>query len=252
MIRRNQVRNYLILCLFTMAYIPLLQANHMIESDLYGAVKRARSEGKFVIAQFYTDWCSQCEIIHPDSPDQLISSDVKDNYILVHVNIDQYRGFQLKNQFEINKLPTLLIFGSDGRLHARIEQRLNPDELSKVLHRTMERNQPVLHEQNISPSHVFQQETPQDTGKQNKKASTSGKERTFQLQLGVYSSFERTKKIVDELKNVVPDSIIIQHDYKGNTVIYRILTGHFSKLSEAETYRKQLKEVHGIESFIHM
>jgi hypothetical protein len=190
--------------------------------------------------------------VDPDLSSLDLSSAFQNKYILVQVNIDQVRGFQLKNQFDINKLPTLLIFGSDGRLHARIEQRLNADDLAQVLLQTIERNRPVIHQQNTSPSHIFQQQKHHEAGKGAGMTSLSNKERMFQLQLGVYSTFEGTKRMVAELKDALSDSIVIQHDYKGNRVIYRILTGHFSTLSAAEAHRKFLKEIHGIDSFIHM
>ena len=55
------------------------------------------------------------------------------NYVPVKVNIQSFDGFDLKNQYKVTVLPTIIVLDSKGRQVARYEESMSASKLSEVL-----------------------------------------------------------------------------------------------------------------------
>ena len=77
--------------------------------------------------------------------DPQVLSYLRDNYVSIKIDIDDFDGFALKQQYDVQTLPTLLFFSSDGRQLSRVGEGIGAAELLDKL-RELDRpaNRPVL------------------------------------------------------------------------------------------------------------
>jgi cell division septation protein DedD len=105
-----------------------------INDNLGHAMNQASSQGKLIFLDFYADYCSPCKLMeeytfsHPS-----VVSRMNAAYVPVKVNIENFDGFDLKNQFKVTMLPTLIVLDSKGRLVGRYEESMSASRLVEVL-----------------------------------------------------------------------------------------------------------------------
>ena len=231
------------------------------KSNFELAQKKAQDEGKYLFIDFYAKWCTPCRWMDETTfKDERIVNKLMGEFVSIKVNIDEMEGFELKSRFDIQYLPTILIFNHDGKMVERIEETLSPSNLLEIL----EKNQAVRaesyasHPLNTSPKQLKNEikskpnielsaeEYDQYINGQN----TTVKTKNFQMQLGIYSNIDRANRKAEELQKQLSSSPIVVEDLVGGNKLYRVLMGSFTSLSEAQSFQKSLKEQYNLESIV--
>lgn len=108
-----------LLFLFSFSYgftnsIPWLSAN------LERVQQQAEQEDKLFFVYFSADWCMPCKWMEQNTfQDSELSAYIKDHYLAVKVDLNLAKGKELQHQFEVEVIPTVLVFATNGRLIAR-------------------------------------------------------------------------------------------------------------------------------------
>jgi thioredoxin-related protein len=233
-------------------------AVEFFDGDFDSAKTKAGSEGKLFFLDFYADWCLPCKWMDQTTfSDSRIASLMNSSYVAVKMNIDQVEGFELKNKFDIQYLPTILIFNSKGKLIDRLEETMPANRLLAVLesHNNQANKVTITYSTNTSPSK--QNTAPSKVTKQfeaNKDLlegyASDNANRIFRLQMGVFDDYENAFTLVNALKEEFIDPIIVLNDYKDGSVRYKIMMGEFSTQDEAEGYRKIVSRDFSRESIV--
>lgn len=104
--------------------------------NLDDARQRANREDKLFFLYFSADWCMPCRWMEQHTfQDARISSYVASHYLPILVDVDEERNQRLQDQFEVNMLPTFLVFSARGSLIKRIETAMGPTALLDTLQR---------------------------------------------------------------------------------------------------------------------
>ena len=150
--------------IFVMLLVPfLLSASgpstgiDFFDGTYQAAKNKAATEGKLFFMDFTARWCTPCKWMEETTfTDPTLAAYVKDNYVALQVDIDDFDGFNLKQEFGINILPSLLIFNSRGDFLEQYEESLSPSRMLAILkkhdipyNRTAGNNQPVATTQPI-------------------------------------------------------------------------------------------------------
>ena len=122
----------LLLPLITMATNPDETFFH--KGDFEQVKAKAAQEGKLFFVDFYADYCYACKLMDETTfVDEKLKAYVKDNYVPYKVHILDFDGIDLKEKYNINVLPTILIFNSEGKLVGRYESMLGPTRMIEEL-----------------------------------------------------------------------------------------------------------------------
>lgn len=97
-------------------------------ADIDAAIKEAAQTKRRVLVDFGGDWCTDCKILDINFKKPENAALLKDNYVLVHVNVGAKgieQNLDVGERFGIplkKGVPALAVLGSDGKvIHAQKE-----------------------------------------------------------------------------------------------------------------------------------
>ncbi len=220
------------------------------KGNMTEAKQKALEEGKLFFVDFYANWCAPCKWMDETTfADGAVAEMLNNNYVSLKVDIDDFEGFELKQQYKVKYLPTILIFNAEGELIDRLEETMSPRKLSGILtnHHKKNRSVPKVKPVNSSPSKKVEESEvpvlPQDDFVMPDKDS-------YRIQVGMYSDFKNTFKYVNELKEQFAEPIIVLNDYQDGKIVYRIMMGEFKTKNEAVSFVHILKKDFGISAIV--
>ena len=220
------------------------------KGSLLSAKEKARSEQKYYFIEFYADWCKPCQWMQENTfNNPKLAGYINDEYIALRVNIEDFDGHALKQKYNVEYLPTIIVFNSEGEVLAKHEKSLSASQMLKILkdHRdnaTVEpTTQPVRQVENTSAS------TPRPSYASYRE--TGNNESFYSIQVGVYQNATNLFKQVEKLKEMFsePVQVINQKDAKSDIVTYKIVVGKFNDRSDADQYLTVVKGS-GINGFV--
>lgn len=230
---------------------------NFINSDLDAAKQRASAEGKLVFVDFYARWCTPCKWMDQTTfKDKNVVELLNENFIAVKMNIDETEGFEMKKRYEVQYLPTILIFNSNGQVVDRIEETLTSADLIQLLHRhnSVDNKRVIVNGVNASPTESQRTYQPEDDSFSMTSAEYNSykdtKKSVYRVQTGVYEEYAGAAKMVANLRETFLEDIVVINDYRGDKVLFKVMLGQFSTLEEAESFRKILGREFDIEGIV--
>jgi thiol:disulfide interchange protein len=108
------------------------------EKSWDSAFSRAKSEGKPVLVSFEADWCVWCKKLESITyRDSEVMSLIADSLVPLILDVDK-SGRELSDELEVQSLPTILIFNSDGEEQGRINGYLPPGKFVTVMNEILQ------------------------------------------------------------------------------------------------------------------
>lgn len=119
---------------FICTFINLLAVNAFCAEfeklSLEEAFSKASQENKHVFLYMTAKWCGPCIKMQKDVfPNDTISQILKNHFVAIKYDYDSYAGEQLRKEYDIVALPTILIFNSEGKVVKRNARFMNSSEL---------------------------------------------------------------------------------------------------------------------------
>lgn len=96
----------------------------------------AARQGKLYFVHFTAQWCMPCRWMDENTfSDPALSDFVQQHYIAVKMDIDDTYGLKCKEEFAVQKIPTVLIFNTKGEVIDRREASIDAGALLTLLQR---------------------------------------------------------------------------------------------------------------------
>jgi thiol-disulfide isomerase/thioredoxin len=128
-------RRFVLLGLFALLTFPTFAEEvNFIKDNVRVAIDRAAAEGKLVFLDFWADYCSPCQLMEKYTfTDPSVISRMNGSYVPVRINIETFDGYDLKAQYGVKLLPTIIVLNSKGQQVARFEESMSATKLNEVL-----------------------------------------------------------------------------------------------------------------------
>ena len=111
--------------------VPMVVSSHeaaAIEwsADWDAAFAQARTQRKAVLVTFYADWCIWCKRFEDTTlADNHVAAYLADTVVALRLDVDG-NGRERSNEYEVDGLPTILLFDAEGREIGRIPGYMPP------------------------------------------------------------------------------------------------------------------------------
>lgn len=108
------------------------------------SLKQAGAEKKFVIIDFYTDWCKWCKVLEEKTyPDPAVKKIMDSSFVFEKYNPEKapalnfqgkkYSGSDVARAFKIQGYPTIMFLDSEGEIVGSIPGFVPPEIFVKIL-----------------------------------------------------------------------------------------------------------------------
>ncbi|MFZ1705725.1 MAG: thioredoxin family protein [Saprospiraceae bacterium] len=252
---------------FTLIIITQLKA--IDKSVLFSSIniaeakKMASQEGKLIFMDFHAKWCSPCNWMDQTTfTDEEVIKILQEDFISLKIDIDNKEGYDIKNQYEVKYLPTILIFNSEGIMVERIEKTVTPRSLKEIL---LIHNEPVnkkIAKHSVNSTPTMEQPKAINRIHQNPEMKLTDEEKMiyeqeaknkkiFKLQVGVFERYELAESFIQKLHTTFLEPVTVKNDYKDGKMLFRICLGQFDTMEEAIQFKKMLKAENQMESILY-
>ncbi|WCL80133.1 thioredoxin family protein [Saprospira sp. CCB-QB6] len=242
------------------------------EMEWAAAKQQAQTEGKLYFVDFDASYCAACRNMDISTyQDSRLASYMGQNVVGLRLDVQDFDGVMWSQKYEIEALPTLLIFDEEGKLVKRLVGYQSSANLLKAFEEvrspkaspsaptTRKQSPQPLSEEPSLPSvnssktntapqlsgslSIFEQGI-QPTGKGLFEVSLKRqKSEGFALQMGVYKEVNYWTLEAEALQKQLPGHKILMHidELRGKTV-YQLLLGDFESQAAAERFQKVLQQ----------
>jgi thioredoxin 1 len=236
-----------------------------LSGDWSAAQQKAKSEQKLYFVDFDASYCASCRNMDESTyQDPGLANFMENNVVALRLDVQDFEGAMWSQNYEVEALPTMLIFNQDGKLVKRLVGYKSAKDLmaafTEVLPKKDSKNEGIIRpaDQNSnSPKPVADDQkpvlkpvtsnsnsakTPTATGlyELNVKRFTSN---GFSIQIGVYNSYEIMLEQAEKLSDRFPDQKILMHvDEMSGQRVFKLLIGNFYDKIQASDFRENLRK----------
>jgi thioredoxin 1 len=249
--------------------------------DWETAQKKAIQDAKLFFVDFDANYCATCRNMEQSTyMDNTLSSYMSQNVVAMRVDVQDFDGVMLSQQYEVEALPTLLVFDASGKLVNKMVGYKSAKDLLKVFQDVQKKSaalaaantpsapktaEPAPTKGGLQPVPVAKSPTvpvramPSVFGSNNnfepsldlyevavKKQAAKG----FSLQVGSFGNYEAAFGQAEMFATKYAQKTIVGIDNsKPNQVSYKLFLGNFETRAEAQKLLETLKK-NKVESLI--
>lgn len=255
------------------AFKPASTIVQFASADWENSKSRAMTEGKLYFVDFDASYCATCRNMDESTyMSERLANYINKNVVAVRVDVQDFDGVMWSQQYEVEALPTMLIFNEKGELVKRLVGYKSSDDLiqefsqlralntapivspiptpapapiaaDKPMSKTNSSNNPSLFKPtpNTNSNPVLTEE-PTSTGFGLYEIAVRKQEsKGFGVQVGVFSTYETVLAEASKLKRKYTKKTLIHVDKYNGSVVYKLVLGTFNSKREAAYFRNDLR-----------
>jgi len=251
----------LLFSLLTIGFISKVSAENgpsgiFSDMSLSTAKEKAVAENKMIFVDFYASWCVPCKWMDETTfADKDVRSYLENNFITLRIDIDDFDGFAIKEHYNIRVLPTILILDHRGVTLERKEESLSPAKMLEIL----KNRQPIgkIAKVNSSPikknkinGNLLSSKQSENQPLVEKEVSHATVETTYRVQVGVFTDYANTKKMIEEIKDFSNEPVVVMNEKLHQKNVFKVLVGDFDNRGSANIFKNQLWQNYGIDGYV--
>lgn len=246
-------------------------------SDWDASSQKAKTEGKLYFVDFDASYCATCRHMDQTTYTNTELADyMRQNVVAKRIDVQDFDGVMWSQEYEIEALPTMLVFNKDGKLIKRLVGYKSATELIQefeqakgaVLPQPMSSDEPMpapvaketpaaftvpLPEEKETP--VTKKEQTEDffsnkplvpvTTKKDALYEIDVRKKTsagYAVQVGAFASYTSFMKEAERLTNQFNVKALLHVENNAVAPIYKLLLGNFLTKHNAQVFVRQLKK----------
>ena len=249
--------------------------------NLEAVQRRAAAEGKLYLVDFVAKWCMPCKWMDETTfSDPQVTNYLSEHYIPTKVDIDNFDGFNYKNQYQVEVLPTILIFNSKGEIVGRYEESMAPSKMLAMLesHNSPENREKIIMQQTTSDEleevaiaeapiynieETFEaltdeeipvvpaleensdEEIPLINSSLFKMSASPANRSGYAVQVGVFADYGNILIESAKFQSKYNQEVIVQVTFLNDKQVFKLLLGDFSFIEEAHNLRRLIESEGG-------
>jgi thioredoxin-related protein len=236
-----------------------------LSGDWSAAQQKAKSEQKLYFVDFDASYCASCRNMDESTyQDPGLANFMENNVVALRLDVQDFEGAMWSQNYEVEALPTMLIFNQDGKLVKRLVGYKSAKDLmaafTEVLPKKEAKNEGIIRPANQnsnSPKPVADDEKPAlrpvTSNSHNAKGPTTTglyelnikrfTSNGFSIQIGVYNSYEIMLEQAEKLTDRFPDQKILMHvDEMSGQRVFKLLIGNFYDKIQASDFKENLRK----------
>lgn len=234
---------------------------------------RAIAESKLYFVDFDASYCATCRNMDESTyMDEQLASYISENVVALRVDVQDFDGVMWSQQYEVEALPTMLVFNEQGELVKRLVGYQSASDLirefSSIKTTTaapvvntapspspepIAADQPMPKNNSVSnPDSPDLGETPSTSLADIAEKMQTGlglyeiavrkqESQGYGVQVGVFSTYETVLSQASKFKRVYSKKTLIHIDEHNGSVVYKLLLGAFKAKREAAYFRNDLR-----------
>ena len=254
----------ILLSLTIMAFVGPTKVK-FLSGDWSAAQQKAKSEQKLYFVDFDASYCASCRNMDESTyQDPGLANFMENNVVALRLDVQDFEGAMWSQNYEVEALPTMLIFNQDGKLVKRLVGYKSAKDLmaafTEVLPKKDAKNEGIIRsaDQNAnSPKPVADDQKPvlrPFTSNSNnakgpkaiglyelniKRFTSNG----FSIQIGVYNSYEIMLEQAEKLSDKFPDQKTLMHVYEmSGQRVFKLLICNFYDKIQASDFKENLRK----------
>ena len=236
-----------------------------LSGDWSAAQQKAKSEQKLYFVDFDASYCASCRNMDESTyQDPGLANFMENNVVALRLDVQDFEGAMWSQNYEVEALPTMLIFNQDGKLVKRLVGYKSAKDLmaafTEVLPKKEAKNEGIIRpadQHSNSPKPVADDEKPAlrpvTSNSHNAKGPTATglyelnikrfTSNGFSIQIGVYNSYEIMLEQAEKLTDRFPDQKILMHvDEMSGQRVFKLLIGNFYDKIQASDFKENLRK----------
>jgi thioredoxin-like negative regulator of GroEL len=231
----------MILMILTLPLIASQGQEVFLDGGFSEAKEKAIREGKMQFVKFSAKWCLPCKHMEQTTfKDPDVQELLNQHFASAKVDIDNFDGFSLKQEYDVRFLPTIIVLDDQGQEIARFEESMGPTELRYRLEELIEKYITALPkpESTIVVGDYEEPAIQEEAQVSQPRILLTNKSI---LQFGVFRKESNAVELYQRITQYLPSSpeIKIVSDLEGR-ISYAVHYGPFEDRSEAEEVKEEL------------
>jgi thioredoxin-related protein len=256
------------------AFKPASTIVQFASADWENSKTRAMTEGKLYFVDFDASYCATCRNMDESTyMSERLANYINKNVVAVRIDVQDFDGVMWSQQYEVEALPTMLIFNERGELVKRLVGYKSSDDLIEEFSQLRSMNTATIPAINNTPAPVpapapiaadkpmSKTNSPDNPSIVTTTTSTSAvaeepmstgfglyeiavrkqESKGFGVQVGVFSTYETVLAQASLLKRKYTKKTLIHIDKHNGSVVYKLVLGTFSSKRDAAYFRNDLR-----------
>jgi thioredoxin-related protein len=221
---------------------PVLSSDRTVAD----AMKQSSSEGKLLFIYFHAEWVQLCQWMKSATfTDPDLARFLKENALFLELNIETSTGNAEKQFYNVNMLPTMILFDASGNQLVRIEEAMNASKLLSILNTWNLEENKQLKTGNVSDKSGYQSiihlTKPALLPSQANVAENS-EANYYGIAIKYFHQYEQALQYSQQFQGRVDKKLIVtEKEITKEIKQYQIIVSKFSSREEARAYLPKLR-----------
>ncbi len=240
----------------------LLSSPHFLE-----ARKKAENEQKRLLVHFTASWSNPCsKMFSTTYRDEEVRKILQNDFVFTLIDIDDFDGYVLSQHYNVNNLPTLVLFDQNGRVIKRHQGKLTAEELKEFIEaegdteeqplaKNQTKDQPGMMERiNNTPGNedtdtVEARKKTEETATTKTQLEEQKEKEYYAIQLGAFTDKANAEKMLESYSSQSIQDLHLQSELLNERERFLLLGGKYSSREQAEQKLVELRN-NGKDGFI--